>query len=193
MGWSGYAIGMVILFIVLGISIILGAVSIAMRVLYRRKKIEKITFTRNTTYIKAEPDTTGYNKGEPDSKLKKIIDSFPQFDKSSIHCVRNIGQGNYGVVFHAKAACIVPGEKLTEVAVKTLKKESSLEALESFVNEANLMFGFSSAPLVCSPFHDTIVVKENISCADPMEFHITVLHLSNSLQCAIIVERMKEG
>ena len=145
----------------------MGAVFIAMGVLYiRRKKMQKglvvakITtpkhwdYARNTAYIKVEPlskDTTMYAKVESpskDSKLKKVIDSFPQFDKSSIHYVRQIGQGNFGVVFYAKAECIVPDEKLTEVAVKTLKEESCTEVLEAFVREAKLMFSFDHENIV---------------------------------------------
>ncbi len=114
----------------------------------RKRPIRKIDapskqwdYVRNTMYAKVESPSK-------DSKLKKVIDSFPQFDKSSIHYVRQIGQGNFGVVFYAKAECIVPDEKLTEVAVKTLKEESCTEALEDFVREAKLMFSFDHENIV---------------------------------------------
>ena len=81
------------------------------------------------------------------SKLTKAIENFPQFEKSAIHYVRQIGQGNFGVVFFAKAEG-VPDEKVTEVAVKTLKEESCTEALEDFVREAKLMFSFDHENIV---------------------------------------------
>ena len=75
-------------------------------------------------------------------KFAQAIESFPRFDKSCIRYIRQLGQGNFGVVFYAMAEGLLEDEKETEVAVKTLKEETCKEALEDFVREAKLMFGF---------------------------------------------------
>jgi len=98
-------------------------------------------FNTNTIYNKVEVSPK-------DIQLKKLIDSFPQFSKSSIHYIRQIGQGNFGVVFYAKAEEVMDDEKMTEVAVKTLRDESCTESLEDFAREAKLMFGFDHKNIV---------------------------------------------
>ena len=80
-------------------------------------------------------------------RLAAIIETFPQYDKSQIKYMKQLGQGNFGIVFQGKAEGIVEGEE-TIVAVKTLKEESSSEALENFVHEAKLMFSFDHPNII---------------------------------------------
>ena len=72
------------------------------------------------------------------SKLEATVSSFPKIDKSRVKYVKEIGRGNFGIVFQGKAV-LTEGEEEQLVAVKTLKDDSS-EALADFVKEAKLMF-----------------------------------------------------
>ena len=80
--------------------------------------------------------------------IAEVMDSFPRFDKSKIKYLRQLGQGNFGVVFQGKADGLVDGENETVVAVKTLKEEASPEGLENFVHEAKLMFSFDHPNII---------------------------------------------
>ena len=84
----------------------------------------------------------------PPDKIKEAMAKFPQFSKSSIKYIRQIGQGNFGVVFYAKAEGVNDNEKMTDVAVKTMKEENSTEGLNDFIREAKLMFGFDHENIV---------------------------------------------
>jgi serine/threonine protein kinase len=114
----------------------------------------------NQTYsnIKGCDDNDGVSP-----KLREIINGFPQYKRVSIKYIRQIGQGNFGVVFYAKAEGVFEGEKETEVAVKTLKEEEHCsEALEDFVREAKLMFSFD---------HQNIVKILGV-CTEEMPFYL---------------------
>ena len=92
-----------------------------------------------------------YSKMTPFSpKLSETIASFPTIKKSSVKYIRQLGQGNFGVVFQAKIEGLLDCEKETEVAVKTLKDDEDhfTEALQDFVHEAKLMFGFDHKNIV---------------------------------------------
>ena len=81
-------------------------------------------------------------------RIAEIMEGFPRFDKAKIKYLRQLGQGNFGVVFQGKAAGLVDGEDETLVAVKTLKEEASPEGLENFVREAKLMFSFDHPNII---------------------------------------------
>ena len=80
--------------------------------------------------------------------IAEIMDGFPRFDKAKIKYLRQLGQGNFGVVFQGKADGLVEGENETLIAVKTLKEEASSEGLENFVHEAKLMFSFDHPNII---------------------------------------------
>ena len=98
-------------------------------------------YCRNELYVKVKPDP-------PSSKAMLAISGFPQIEKSSIQYIRQLGQGNFGVVFHARVRALLNDEKETDVAVKTLKEEVCNDALDSFVREAKLMFSFDHVNIV---------------------------------------------
>lgn len=74
--------------------------------------------------------------------LIPIVNTFKQIDKSKIAYLKQLGQGNFGVVFQGK---LMEGEEETMVAVKTLKEETALEA---FVHEAKLMFSYDHPNII---------------------------------------------
>ena len=78
-------------------------------------------------------------------KLAPIVENFAHLEKSNIEYLKQLGQGNFGVVFQGKAKGLVEGEEETIVAVKTLKEET---ALESFIHEAKLMFSFNHPNII---------------------------------------------
>ena len=148
-------VGLVTFFIIFGLFLILLAVGVALVVCYtyRKKKsvmsgeptLIKISGKQNWNYVLND----GYCKVSPTSpKIQEAIEGFPHYDKSSIKYIRQLGQGNFGIVFYAKAEGLFENEKETEVAVKTLKEESSGEVLENFVREAKLMFNFDHKNIV---------------------------------------------
>eukprot|EP00729_Bicosta_minor_P014769 gene14769-24481_t len=61
-----------------------------------------------------------------------------EFDRSKLSDLRQIGEGNFGVVYLAKAEGLVPGEGVTEVAIKTLQSEEEA-ADQEFMSEVKVM------------------------------------------------------
>lgn len=78
-----------------------------------------------------------------ESKVLSLFnpDDMKQLPLSSIEYVRDLGSGNFGLVFLGKAYGLVPGKDDAEllVAVKTLKENSSTETKEDFFKEVALM------------------------------------------------------
>lgn len=155
---STTGIGLVTTFVIIGVGLIFISLVIAiiMAVYCRRKQQEqaahrdrllhKLHNKREWDYV---VNQTYVQVGGPPAKLKEAVENFPQISKASIKYVRQIGQGNFGVVFYARAEGIVEDEKVTDVAVKTMKEENSTEGgLEDFIREAKLMFGFNHANIV---------------------------------------------
>ncbi|XP_074608294.1 tyrosine-protein kinase transmembrane receptor Ror-like isoform X2 [Acropora palmata] len=68
-------------------------------------------------------------------------DDITQLPLSTIEYVRDLGSGNFGLVFLGRAYGLVPGKEEVEllVAVKTLKEGSSTEVKEDFFKEVALM------------------------------------------------------
>jgi len=61
-----------------------------------------------------------------------------EFDRSKLSELRQIGEGNFGVVYLAKAEGLIPGEAVTEVAIKTLATEDEA-AEQEFMSEVKVM------------------------------------------------------
>ena len=75
------------------------------------------------------------------ANYESVIKTFPKFDKAKVKYIKQLGQGNFGVVFQGEATGLIEGENETIVAVKTLKEELK-EAIVSFIHEVKLMFSF---------------------------------------------------
>lgn len=67
----------------------------------------------------------------------------PQFPRDDIVYIRDLGQGNFGLVVQAEARGIQQGEESTTVAVKVLKEGASAQARQEFFKEAALMHEFN--------------------------------------------------
>ena len=81
------------------------------------------------------------------TRLLPTIDTFTQLDHSRVQYIKELREGNFGVVFLGKVDHLKEGEGEVMVAVKTLKDETS-EVLESFVSEAKTMFSFDHTNIV---------------------------------------------
>jgi hypothetical protein len=105
--------------------------------------------------------------------------SFRKIDKSKIKYVRQLGQGNFGVVFQGECDWIEDGYDAggpTKVAVKTLKQESSREAIEDFIREAKLLHGFD---------HPHIVEFFGV-CMDDMPFYMVFEYMDQGDLCQFL-------
>ena len=96
-------------------------------------------YVRNDKYVKVD---------SVPPRIREAVKNFPKYQKSLIKYIRQLGQGNFGVVFHARAKTSPEDEKEIEVAVKTLKDEGWGEGLDDFVREAKLMFAFDHPNIV---------------------------------------------
>ena len=84
--------------------------------------------------------------------MAKWTNSLNKIEKSKIKYTKQLGQGNFGIVFEGECECLQLNNKEVggpmKVAVKTLKEESSKEAVEAFVREAKLLNGFNHPHIV---------------------------------------------
>ena len=164
------AIGIVVTFIIMGVLLVSASLFMSFIMCYLRKKKQKDAvptlgkLSKNWMELGCnyEVNKTYVQVATPLSKIKEAVENFPQYTKDSIKYIRQLGQGNFGVVFYAKAEGLVKDEKETEVAVKTLKEETCKEALDDFVREAKLMFSFN---------HPNIVKIFGV-CVDEMPFYL---------------------
>ena len=105
----------------------------------------------------------------PNSKMAATIKKFQDLDrqmkKANVRYVREIGRGNFGVVFQGKVSNlhddINAAEEETLVAVKTLKDDCQ-EALEDFAREAKIMLQFD---------HPNIIKLYGV-CTDDMPYYL---------------------
>lgn len=145
-----------VLVLIVGVGMIVGAIFWVCHMQKKKKKqssrLCKIPLPKSGTWEYSVNKIYAKVEEQPvvmSPKDAKTIESFPQFNKSCIHYIRQLGQGNFGVVFHATAVGLLNDEKETEVAVKTLKEETcSSENLEEFVREARVMFSFDHPNLI---------------------------------------------
>ncbi|XP_065827236.1 insulin-like growth factor 1 receptor isoform X1 [Oscarella lobularis] len=71
-----------------------------------------------------------------------------QFSRDCLKMEDELGEGQFGKVYSAWAARIVKGEEKTRVAVKTMKRGSSLETAEDFRKEMEIMMDFDHPNIV---------------------------------------------
>ena len=115
----------------------------------RKKKIRTIlrvsqrranrNSVRNVLYVRADLEPP------ESSEMMQVISGVPKIEKSSIQHINKLGEGNFGIVFHGK---VMLNDEMTDVAVKTLKKEMCGDVLDSFVKEAKLMVNFDHMNIV---------------------------------------------
>lgn len=91
------------------------------------------------------PNNDAYHKtgAQLNPKLEKL-----EFPRNNIIYVRDLGQGAFGRVFQAKAPGLIPNEEFTNVAVKMLKEEASVDLLVDFEREACLLAEFDHPNIV---------------------------------------------
>lgn len=70
-----------------------------------------------------------------------------EIDRSTLTGLKEIGQGQFGVVYIGNAANIIPGEVTSQVAIKTLSAEGA-EARADFDAEAKIMKTLSQCPKI---------------------------------------------
>ena len=81
-------------------------------------------------------------------RLEQEVESFRAIERSSIQYMKQLGGGNFGVVFLGKCKGLEHDEGSTLVAVKTLKEDSSNVAIWDFINEAKLLRRFQHEHIV---------------------------------------------
>lgn len=96
--------------------------------------------------------------------IVQMMKSFCKIEKSKIKYVKQLGQGNFGIVFQGECDKIQNNEESesVKVAVKTLKQESNKATIEDFVREAKLLHGFD---------HPNIVKLYGV-CMEDMPFYM---------------------
>ena len=72
----------------------------------------------------------------------------PEYSRDSIVYIRDLGQGQFGVVVQAEAKNIVPGVEKSTVAIKVLKEGASMQVKREFFREATLMHTFDHPNIV---------------------------------------------
>ena len=111
--------------------------------------------------------------------MSQITKSFRKIDKSKIKYIRQLGQGNFGVVFQGECDWIEDGYDgggPTKVAVKTLKQESSKETVEDFIREAKLLHGFD----------DPHIVEFFGVCMEDMPFYMVFEYMDQGDLCQFL-------
>lgn len=107
-----------------------------------------------------------------------MIKSFRTIDKSKIKYVKQLGQGNFGIVFQGECDRLQNNEggDPTKVAVKTLKPESSKEDIRNFVCEAKLLHGFD---------HPHVVMFYGV-CMEEMPYYIVFEYMDQGDLCQFL-------
>ena len=167
-----------IVFTVVGIIVVVVAIVSAMIVGHymnrrsqRARAQSMIPFPLSLQHTKKYPsdmkmiENDNYVPLPPNTKLAATIKKFQELDrqmkKANIRYIREIGRGNFGVVFQGKASELQEEGEETIVAVKTLKDDCQ-EALEDFAREAKIMLQFD---------HPNIVKLYGV-CTDDMPYYL---------------------
>ncbi|KAF7996669.1 hypothetical protein HCN44_002315 [Aphidius gifuensis] len=118
------------------------------------------------------PNNDAYHKtsAQLNPKLEKL-----EFPRNNIIYIRDIGQGAFGRVFHAKAPGLIDNEEFTNVAVKMLKEEASQDLLVDFEREACLLAEFDHSNIVkllgvCAIGHPMCLLFEYMGRGDLNEY-----------------------
>ena len=79
---------------------------------------------------------------------KDSTKSLRSISKSSIHYIRDLGSGNFGLVYQGKVEGLMDGEEFTMAAIKTLREGASAEGMKNFLHEAKLACQFDHENII---------------------------------------------
>ena len=135
--------------ITLAIFVIAIICAVSVMILLRRRRrmlkmkknlLEKAPNVMQDDKFVANPD---YNRINPiTSGDSRIPENFCMLETKQIKYISQLGQGNFGIVFKGRAFNITSDQEEMDVAVKTLKEETSSEIIQDFIDEAKLLFTF---------------------------------------------------
>ena len=99
----------------------------------------------------------------------------PEYPRSQIIYVRDLGQGHFGVVVQAEATNIEEGKEKSTVAIKVLKEGASPQVKKEFFREASLMCAFDHPNIlkllgVCIKMEPLCMIFEYMELGDLNNF-----------------------
>ena len=99
----------------------------------------------------------------------------PEYPRSQIIYVRDLGQGHFGVVVQAEATNIEEGKEKSTVAIKVLKEGASPQFKKEFFREASLMCAFDHPNIlkllgVCIEMEPLCMIFEFMELGDLNDF-----------------------
>ncbi|XP_072022562.1 uncharacterized protein [Amphiura filiformis] len=98
------------------------------------------------------------------------------FPRENLHIFKELGRGEFGQVFLAKATMILPGQNESTVAVKTVKESAGLDAKQQLVKEFEVM-KLLMAPLDIQ--RNTNIVRLLGGCLEKDPLYIIVEYMEN--------------
>lgn len=93
-------------------------------------------------------DNPDYVKTSFDKDSAFAFKSLRPISKSKIHYIRDLGSGNFGLVYQGKVEGIMDGEEFTMAAIKTLREGTSAEGMKNFLHEAKLACQFDHENII---------------------------------------------
>ena len=99
----------------------------------------------------------------------------PEYPRSQIMYIRDLGQGHFGVVVQAEATNIEEGKEKSTVAIKVLKEGASPQFKKEFFREASLMYAFNHPNIlkllgVCIEMEPLCMIFEFMELGDLNDF-----------------------
>ena len=125
----------IVLPVLLVIALLLIIVLFTLRTMTKRR--EKPLETLDNTATKALP-----NKYLTYPAIVTGADNLPNIPRENITYIKDLGEGNFGMVVKGEAKNIIPGQFSTLVAVKVLKEGSDSKARNDFMHEAVMVNQF---------------------------------------------------
>ncbi|KAI6660993.1 Transient receptor potential cation channel [Oopsacas minuta] len=127
-------IGIIIIFVVI-VVIVIGIIVLC--VMYYRQ-VNKPQFCSS----KFTESKVAENQFYLPFNTKTTMTDRKEFPRSAVRFLRKLGQGQFGSVDLAEAKSIIPGEKVTLIAVKTLHDGATMKNRMDFEREADIMLRF---------------------------------------------------
>ena len=62
-----------------------------------------------------------------------------EFPRDKLEIIRELGKGSFGMVYEGLAKGIIPGEGISQVAIKSVQANASMRDRIEFLNEASVM------------------------------------------------------
>jgi serine/threonine protein kinase len=141
--------------------------------------------TTKKTKLSMEEDGGGMNGTNPlYTKKSNIIQQdqleydgvkLPEYPRSQIVYIRDLGQGHFGIVVQAEATNIEEGKEKSTVAIKVLKEGASPQFKKEFFREASLMCAFDHPNIlkllgVCIEMEPLCMIFEFMELGDLNDF-----------------------